>query len=242
MISTNKIARFDDRALTDPPARGLAQAPAAAATELMNRIYRRQRHIYDLTRKWFLLGRDRLIDDLRPGPGAAVLEIGCGTGRNLIAAAQRYPNAQFFGIDVSTNMLTSAIAAIAQAGLSSRVRVAHADATAFDPHMLFGKRRFERIMISYSLSMIPGWHAALEVALSLLAGSGRLQVVDFGDQEGLPRWFRTLLRAWLARFHVTPRDGLEATLSVLAARTGGRLAVERPYRGYVQYAVVQASG
>jgi hypothetical protein len=29
---------------------------------------------------------------------------------------------------------------------------------------------------------------------------------------------------------------------VLAARTGGRLAVERPYRGYVQYAVVQASG
>jgi len=242
VISTTKTARFDDRALTDPPARGRARVPAAAATELMNRIYRRQRHIYDLTRKWFLLGRDRLIEDLRPSPGAAVLEIGCGTGRNLIAAAQRYPDAELFGIDVSTNMLNSAIEAIAHAGLSSRVRVAHADATAFDPHMLFGKRRFERIMISYSLSMIPGWHAALEVALSLLAGGGRLQIVDFGGQERLPRWFRSLLRAWLAQFHVTPRDGLEATLSAQAAQSGAKLAIERPYRDYVQYAVVQAVG
>jgi S-adenosylmethionine-diacylgycerolhomoserine-N-methlytransferase len=242
VISTTKAAPFSDRAMASPPTRGRVRAPAAAATELMNRIYRRQRHIYDVTRKWFLLGRDRLIEDLCPGPGAAVLEIGCGTGRNLIAAAQRYPGAQFFGIDVSTNMLTSAIAAVAQAGVSPRVRVAHADATAFDPDMLFGRRKFERIMISYSLSMIPGWQAALELALSLLARGGRLQVVDFGGQESLPRWFRTLLRAWLARFHVTPRDTLEATLSSLAARAGAKLVVERPYRGYVQYAVVQAAG
>jgi S-adenosylmethionine-diacylgycerolhomoserine-N-methlytransferase len=69
-----------------------------------------------------------------------------------------------------------------------------------------------------------------------------VQVVDFGGQERLPRWFGTLLRAWLARFHVTPRDTLEATLSSLAARAGAKLVVERPYRGYVQYAVVQAAG
>ena len=31
---------------------------------LMDAIYRRQRHIYDATRKYFLLGRDRLIADL----------------------------------------------------------------------------------------------------------------------------------------------------------------------------------
>ena len=30
----------------------------------MDRIYRRQRHVYDLTRKYYLLGRDRLIDRL----------------------------------------------------------------------------------------------------------------------------------------------------------------------------------
>ena len=242
MTTTTGTAPFGETTLAEPPVRGRPLTATATATELMNRIYRRQRHIYDITRKWFLLGRDRLIDDLRPGPGAAVLEIGCGTGRNLIVAALRYPNARFFGVDVSTHMLTSAIEAIGQAGLSGRVRVAHADATAFDPGMLFGTPRFERIMISYSLSMMPGWHAALDLALSQLTRGGSLHVVDFGGQERLPRWFRTVLRIWLARFHVRPLDVLEERLAYLAARAGATLAVERPYRGYAQYAVVKASG
>src|SRR5262245_55102546 len=99
----------------------------------MNRIYRRQRHVYDATRKFYLLGRDRLIARLGAQHGDTVLEIGCGTGRNLILAARRYAGAQFFGIDVSTEMLASAIAAVDHAGLRSCVRVAHADAATFDP-------------------------------------------------------------------------------------------------------------
>ena len=88
---------------------------ATGAMELMNRTYRHQRHIYDLTRKYFLLGRDRLIAGLDAYPGARVLEIGCGTGRNLIAAARRFPDARLFGVDISTEMLNSAAAAIARA-------------------------------------------------------------------------------------------------------------------------------
>ena len=57
------------------------------ATRRMNRMYRRQRHIYDGTRRYYLLGRDRLIADLAPAAGASVLEIGCGTGSNLVLAA-----------------------------------------------------------------------------------------------------------------------------------------------------------
>ena len=34
---------------------------SAEATLRMDRIYRHQRHIYDLSRKFYLLGRDRLI-------------------------------------------------------------------------------------------------------------------------------------------------------------------------------------
>ena len=70
--------------------------------------------------------------------GAHVLEIGCGTGRNLIVAARKYPGARCFGIDVSTEMLNSATRAISRAGLEARIRVAHADATQFDPGPLFG--------------------------------------------------------------------------------------------------------
>ncbi|MDF3810953.1 MULTISPECIES: class I SAM-dependent methyltransferase [Rhodopseudomonas] len=204
----------------------------------MNRMYRSQRHIYDITRRYYLLGRDQLIDRLRPAAGQAVLEIGCGTGRNLIHSATKYPGARFFGLDVSTEMLTSAIEGIARAGLTKTVRVAHGDATAFAPQNLFGRAAFDHVMISYSLSMIPNWNAVLDRALASLRAGGRLHIVDFGDQRGLPRFARTLLRRWLTLFGVTPRDDLEKVLGQIARRHGAELSFERPFRGYAQYAVL----
>jgi S-adenosylmethionine-diacylgycerolhomoserine-N-methlytransferase len=211
----------------------------ALSTDLMNRTYRHQRHFYDFTRKYYLLGRDRLIAELAPADGDAVLEIGCGTARNLAAAAARYPRARLFGIDVSTEMLTSAVATIARAGLSSQIRVAHADATRFDPQPLFGVRRFERVFISYSLSMIPDWQAVIDGAISVLAPGGELHIVDFGGQGRLPGLFRTLLRRWLGWFHVTPRDELEKALRGRAQAARASLFFERPYRDYAQYAVLR---
>lgn len=211
---------------------------AAEATDRMNRMYRRQRHIYDGTRRYYLLGRDQLIANLKPEAGANVLEVGCGTGRNLVLAAGRFPAARWFGIDISTEMLTSAISAIARRGLTSRVKVAHGDATAFDPERLFGIPSFDHIMISYSLSMIPNWKGVLEAAISRLKPGGRLHIVDFGRQERLPGSARALLLRWLKLFDVTPRDDLERVLYVMAAASGADLKFERPFRGYAQYAVL----
>src|SRR6201996_1570929 len=208
------------------------------ATRRMNRMYRRQRHIYDGTRRYYLLGRDQLISGLRPDAGASVLEIGCGTGRNLVLASRLYPAARFFGLDVSTEMLTSAIAAISRNDLTSRVRVAHGDATAFDPQGLFGVSRFDHVMISYSLSMIPDWRGVLQAATSHLKPGGRLHIVDFGRQERLPGIARALLLRWLTLFDVTPRDDLEAVLSAMADSRDADLKFERPFRGYAQYAVL----
>lgn len=208
------------------------------ATNRMNRMYRRQRHIYDGTRRYYLLGRDSLISGLKPAPGSNVLEIGCGTGRNLVLAAELYPDAQFFGLDVSTEMLTSAITAISRRGMTGRVRVAHGDGTAFDPQLLFGLPSFDHVMISYSLSMIPDWRGVLQAAASRLTPGGRLHVVDFGNQARLPGIARALLLAWLAMFDVTPRDDLEAVLAAMAERTKADLKFERPFRGYAQYAVL----
>jgi S-adenosylmethionine-diacylgycerolhomoserine-N-methlytransferase len=208
------------------------------ATSRMNRMYRRQRHIYDGTRRYYLLGRDRLIAGLQPAPGANVLEIGCGTGRNLVLAASLYPDARFFGIDVSTEMLTSAIASVSRRGMTGRVRVAHGDGTAFDPQLLFNLPSFDHVMISYSLSMIPDWRAVLQAAANRLTPGGRLHVVDFGDQERLPGIARALLLRWLALFDVTPRDDLQAVLAAMAESSGAELRFERPFRGYAQYAVM----
>ncbi|HTB02397.1 MAG TPA: class I SAM-dependent methyltransferase [Bradyrhizobium sp.] len=218
---------------------GAEAAWPTAATGRMNRMYRWQRHIYDLTRRYYLLGRDRLIVRLEPAAGATVLEIGCGTGRNLVHAAMLFPEAQFFGIDVSTEMLASASQAILCRGMTDRIRISHGDGTAFDPQALFGVAAFDRIMISYSLSMIPDWRRAIEAATQRLAPGGRLHIVDFGNQERMPDLARAALLRWLALFDVTPRDDLACELSAMASGTGADLNFERPYLGYAQYAVLR---
>lgn len=203
----------------------------------MDRIYRHQRHVYDLTRKYYLLGRDRMIRGLAPPPGGQVLEIGCGTARNLVKAARLYPEAIFHGIDISAEMLATARQVVSRAGLEHRIHLVRADATAFDPMELFGMPGFSRIFFSYSLSMIPSWPEALDRAIGGLTPKGELHIVDFGGQERLPAWFRVGLRKWLGLFHVQPRDGLEAELR----RQGIDGIVARPFLGYAQHAVCRRS-
>jgi S-adenosylmethionine-diacylgycerolhomoserine-N-methlytransferase len=206
----------------------------------MDRMYRRQRHVYDFTRKFYLLGRDELIAALQPPPGGTVLEIACGTGRNLIRAARAYPGVRFFGLDVSEAMLATARAHVAAAGLSGRIALARGDATAFDPQALFGVAAFDRAFVSYALSMIPPWQRAAAQAAAKLTSDGALHIVDFGDQEGWPGVLRKALRAWLARFSVTPRLTLEDELGRLAAARGLRLEFRPLYRRYAFLAALKA--
>jgi S-adenosylmethionine-diacylgycerolhomoserine-N-methlytransferase len=210
------------------------------AATLMDRMYRPQRHIYDLTRKHYLLGRDKVIDELAPAPGKRVLEIGCGTGRNLILAAKRYPQARFFGVDISTVMLDEARASAKRSKVAAPIVFAQGDATGFDPQALFGEAHFECIFISYALSMIPPWQAALGHGLDLLAPGGTLHVVDFGDQAELPGWFRALLARWLDLFHVTPREDLGPEFARQAAAKGLEHRHEALYRGYAFHDVATA--
>lgn len=198
----------------------------------MDRIYRHQRHLYDATRKYYLLGRDAMIRDLAPPPGGKVLEVGCGTGRNLILAARLHPQASFFGLDISPAMLATARANIARAGMAHRIRLAEGDATDFDAGALFGIDRFDRIFLSYTLSMIPNWLGTLDHVSRLVGEGGRIDLVDFGQQEHLPRPFRTILFAWLARFDVSPRADLHSALSMLAAQEKLVLAWRPKLRGY----------
>ena len=201
----------------------------------MDRMYRVQRHIYDATRKFYLLGRDRLIAHMQPGAGATVLEIGCGTARNLIQAARRYPAARFYGVDISTEMLTTAHAAIRRAGLADRITLAWADATDFDPARLFGVASFDHVVLSYTLSIIPPWQAGLRQATRLLAPGGSLHIVDFAAGARLPGWFRRGLLRWLKLFAVEPRAELEQTLAGLAAAQGLTMASTALFGGYAQH-------
>jgi S-adenosylmethionine-diacylgycerolhomoserine-N-methlytransferase len=200
---------------------------------LMDRVYRHQRHVYDLTRKCYLVGRDRMIAELDPPIGGRVLEIGCGTGRNLFAASDRYPLARFYGIDISLEMLGTALRRSQRHSGRMPIAFAHADAASFNPQTTFNVDGFDRIFISYALSMIPGWRQALRQAAAALAPGGSLHIVDFGQQERLPRVFRSALGQWLAWFHVEPRAGLQRECAALAREVGGELEFRRLYGGYV---------
>ena len=207
--------------------------------EAMDRMYRFQRHFYDASRRYYLLGRDRLLDRLTPPPGGSILEIGCGTGRNLIGAARRYPDAKLFGVDISQEMLRTALNTMSRMKLEHHVTIACADATSFDPLLSLGRRQFDRVYFSYTLSMIPEWQAALRHALSLLSQDGELHIVDFGQCEGLPRGFRTVLFRWLGLFHVSPRADLRNEVTGLAKANGASSHFKAAYRGYAWLAKIK---
>lgn len=199
---------------------------------LMDRIYRSQSGIYDLTRKYYLLGRDQLIEALDPPPGGRVLEIGCGTARNLVRAAKVWPEAEFYGFDISSEMLKAARKNLAHSGLKDRITLFHGDAENPALAMPLTVRTFDRIFLSFCLSMIPDWQGAIRQALTLLAPGGELHIVDFGQSENLPPPFRSLLLQWLALFHVEPRRHLRSFLTELDAEIGTKSEFIRLYRGY----------
>ena len=190
------------------------RAIAPSHAQLMDKIYRHQRYFYDFTRKYYLLGRDRLITNLSLAAEERVVEIGCGTARNLICMARRYPDAQFYGLDASEQMLETARRQIAGAGLSTRIKVEHGYGETLTP-ALFGVSHFERTVFSYSLSMIPDWRGALAAAQSSLAPRGRLHVVDFADFTGFGKTGEALLKAWLGLFHVEPRLAMLSRLDLI---------------------------
>jgi len=192
----------------------------------MDAMYRRQRYIYDLSRKYFLLGRDRLLARLPVRPAARVLEIGCGTARNLVILAGRHPQAHFYGIDISNEMLRSARANIRRHRLKN-IAVAAAAAEDPDHYRLFGlETPFDIAFFSYSLSMIPDWQAALAMGLNSIRPGGCLAVVDFWDQKELPAWFEKMLTAWIRRFDVIPRPEILDALAARRDRGEGKLTVE----------------
>ena len=212
-----------------PPIEGVA---ARGQQRAMDRMYRFQRHIYDVTRRYYLLGRERLVSELGVPENGSVLEVGCGTGRNLVKVASAYPSARVHGFDISSEMLKSAGSAIVRSGLIGRVAIAEGDALTFDPRLAFGVAAFDRVYLSYTLSMIPQWQQALAHAARLVAPGGELHVADFGLSEAAPAPMRAALFWWLRQFHVTPCADLPSVLTALASDMDVPCRLQSSYGGY----------
>ncbi|CAN5328811.1 class I SAM-dependent methyltransferase [soil metagenome] len=202
------------------------------AFEKMDKMYRHQRYFYDFTRKYYLLGRDKLIEKLNIKSGENVLEIGCGTARNLMILARKFPNANFYGLDASAAMLETARKKIAAKNLSN-ITLKNVLAGDFDFQKTFNLTEpFDTIYFSYSISMIPSWREAIANALKNLKNGRSFYIVDFYDQRDLSASFRRILQSWLKLFHVKFPPDLMPYLENLEKQNLGKLSVISIYKSY----------
>ena len=155
--------------------------------------YRLHASIYDTTRWSFLFGRNALLDRVsaaQPRP-VRILEVGCGTGRNLVALARRFPCAQLTGVDLSDSML--AIAQRKTAVFGPRVKLLQ---RAYGP-ALNTPGSYDLVLCSYALTMFnPGFELAIAAARRDLAPGGHFAFVDFHATRF--RWFSR----WMGVNHV----------------------------------------
>jgi S-adenosylmethionine-diacylgycerolhomoserine-N-methlytransferase len=204
---------------------GAAESAALLAHQgFLDRYYRVTRHVYDATRKYYLLGRDRALEQLLCEPWRSLVEVGPGTGRNLRHLHARRPSARYGGLEASREMLAHAEARCRFA------RFAHGFAEGADLSAVLGERP-DRILFSYALSMIGEPERALANAERALAPGGEIVIVDFGSLDGLPSPLRRRFERFLARFHV--RTALLASLERADAYEVGPL-------GYFEIARLRA--
>jgi len=208
----------------------------------MDNMYRWTRHVYDLTRKYYLLGRDQLIDNIDAKDGENLCEVGCGTARNLIKIAKKYPSAHIYGLDASDEMLKTARQNVLLSEMEDRVTLRQAFSQNFDPKTLFSiDKPLNKIVFSYALSIIPPWQESIDHALELLPEGGEIHIVDFGGQEDLPKWFSKFVFWWLKMFHVYHKPEILDYLKRLEVEKKGTLNVTHMYKRYSYRAVFKKS-
>ena len=202
------------------------------AFEKMDKMYRHQRYFYDFTRKYYLLGRDKLIEKLNVKNGENILEIGCGTARNLMILARRFPKANFYGLDASAAMLKTARKKIEARNIKN-ITLKNVLAGDFNFQKTFNLTEpFDAIYFSYSITMIPDWREAIAVALENLKNGRNFYIVDFYDQRDLSAPFRRVLQNWLKMFDVIYPQDLTPYLESLEKQNLGELSVTSIYKSY----------
>lgn len=168
----------------------------------LTQYYRFHAKIYDMTRWLFLFGRTSLLHKLTLSEKPLnILEVGCGTGYNLVQLRWMYPNANITGVDLSRNMLE-----IAEKKLSyydNKVRLINTPV-----QLLNHDDTYDLIIFSYTLSMInPDPEAAVKKTSDYLRTGGIIAVVDF--QHSSQPWFKK----WMWMNHVRMENHLIGLLS-----------------------------
>jgi len=170
-------------------------------------------HIYDATRWTFLFGREGILRrSAEVATPRRILEVGCGTGRNLRSMQRIFPAADITGVDLSDSMLKIA---------RRKARGVKLIQQAYDAPL---SGNFDLVLFSYALTMFnPGWEDAIRAAKADLNPGGLLAIVDFSHTES------NIFRRWMSINHVRmerhlwpqSRADLEPLVDEIRAAYGG---------------------
>jgi S-adenosylmethionine-diacylgycerolhomoserine-N-methlytransferase len=151
--------------------------------ENLIRHYKKDALIYDFNRRFFLFGRNRLINQIgRTLNPTSILEIGCGTGVNLIKLNKLFPSSSITGLDVSPEMLN-----VARTKISRNANITLIN-DMFDQHASLPT--FDLILCSYTASTVPNLPIFLSAIATHLANQGHFACVDFFSSNNgfFERW------------------------------------------------------
>lgn len=164
--------------------------PAAGSHgDRLEAFYGTQAEHYDHFRERLLHGRDRLLTSIELPDRAHVVELGGGTGRLIEFFGPRIGRIERYDVvDLCRPLLAKAAA---RASRFPQLRPVHADAAQWQP-----ERPVDAVIVSYALTMIPDWHAAISNACAMLRPGGTLAVVDFYVGDGGGELHR---HGWIAR-------------------------------------------
>ena len=150
----------------------------------------------------------------------AILDVGCGTGRLLRAAEQRFPNAALEGVDAAVGMVKQA-QAVLPAGSRIRYQVATAE------KLPFANGQFDLVLSTMTFHHWDDQRGAISEVARVLQPRGRWLLADF-VADGFMRYVRVALR--LTQF--PERAQLDAMLRPAGLRIVGARKV-RGLRGQV---------
>jgi len=138
--------------------------------------------------------RRNAVDRLNLRPGDSVLEVGCGTGRNLPFLHNAVgPAGRVYGVDLSTGMLDKA------RELTGRHRWNNVDLTQADAIDYVAPEPLDGALFSLSYATMPHHRAVLQHVWNQLRPGGRLVIMDAKPPPGRGGQFILPFSVWLMK-------------------------------------------
>lgn len=128
--------------------------------------------------------------------GGRVLDVHCGSGRWLVAMAQRFPALTLVGIEAEPDSIGRARELVEDSGLATRIRIEEVERTA-----VTRPGRFDLVYYQYALHFLPDPAASLRASWDALEPGGTLLVLDWLLPSD-PEEMRTIQGELIAGVHL----------------------------------------